>query len=164
MAWGRPVPKQIGGAAGFLATALRATRSADAAKARSTSLGVVGFSATRDGTHLSGSAASRRRISAGVARCEAIARRTNSSVLADMSSIILRDSARELSSSGRTAKPGTATSGHSLRHRYATWLLWERKASPVDVSTVMGYSDVSITLRVYASSVTGALDRLAALR
>ena len=52
---------------------------------------------------------------------------------------------------------------HSLRHRYATWLLWERNASPADVSTAMGHSDVSITLRVYASSVSGALDRLAAL-
>ena len=52
---------------------------------------------------------------------------------------------------------------HSLRHRYATWLLWERNASPADVSMAMGHSDVSITLRVYASSVSGAMDRLAAL-
>jgi hypothetical protein len=69
-------------------------------------------------------------------------------------------------------EPGSSVDGsygkllwtmHSLRHRYATWLLWERNASPADVSMAMGHADVSITLRVYASSVSGALDRLGAL-
>lgn len=52
---------------------------------------------------------------------------------------------------------------HSLRHRYATWLLWERNASAADVSTAMGHADVSITLRIYGSGVAGAMDRLGAI-
>jgi integrase len=50
---------------------------------------------------------------------------------------------------------------HGLRHRFCTWLLWERGKSPQDVATVAGHKDVSITLKIYSGNDGGALERVA---
>ena len=49
---------------------------------------------------------------------------------------------------------------HSLRHVFCTYYLWERQASPPDVSAAAGHSTVSTTLNLYANVVDGALERL----
>jgi integrase len=51
---------------------------------------------------------------------------------------------------------------HGLRHRFCTWLLWERGKSPQDVASVAGHKDVSITLKIYSGNDGGALERIAA--
>lgn len=49
---------------------------------------------------------------------------------------------------------------HSLRHRFCTWMLWDRKKSAQDVAVVAGHKDVSITLTIYSGDDGLALDRL----
>ena len=51
---------------------------------------------------------------------------------------------------------------HSLRHRFASWALWELNARPPDVAAAMGHADVSITLRVYSGGTVDAMERLTA--
>lgn len=49
---------------------------------------------------------------------------------------------------------------HSLRHRFCTWMLWERGKSPQDVAVAAGHKDVSITLKIYSGDDGHALERL----
>jgi integrase len=49
---------------------------------------------------------------------------------------------------------------HSLRHRFCTWMLWERNKSAQDVAVVAGHKDVSITLKIYSGDDGHALDRI----
>lgn len=52
---------------------------------------------------------------------------------------------------------------HSLRHRFASWALWElEEVRPPDVAAAMGHADVSITLRVYSGGTADAMERLTA--
>jgi integrase len=51
-------------------------------------------------------------------------------------------------------KSGWLWTPHSLRHRYATWLVREVKADLYDVSEWMGHSDTAITRRMYVSTAT----------
>ena len=53
--------------------------------------------------------------------------------------------------------PGSKKSGwlwtpHSLRHRYATWLIRELGVEPFNVSEWMGHSDTTITLTMYVDT------------
>jgi integrase len=48
-------------------------------------------------------------------------------------------------------KSGWLWTPHSLRHRYATWLVREVKADLYDVSEWMGHTDTAITRRMYVS-------------
>lgn len=50
---------------------------------------------------------------------------------------------------------------HSLRHTFASWMLWEKRQSPADVAAAMGHADVTTTLRKYATNPSGPIDRLA---
>lgn len=52
---------------------------------------------------------------------------------------------------------------HSLRHVFCSYYLWDLHATPADVSMAAGHGSVDITLRIYASNVSGALDRMSTL-
>jgi len=70
-------------------------------------------------------------------------------------------------------EPGTKSRGwiwtpHSLRHRYATFLVREAKADLFDVSEWMGHSDTAITRKMYVDlsepNVTGGVHAIRRLR
>lgn len=49
---------------------------------------------------------------------------------------------------------------HSLRHRFCTWMLWDRGKSPQDVAVVAGHKNVAVTLKIYSGSDGLALERI----